>query len=109
MSLNLYRIYSLQPVGVSPMPAGFGYDTYSEAVVAARSPEEAQGVHPNLAGRCSWSEEEFLKFNAMRWRENKKKDWTNWPNDPKLIKVQYIGTAAPDLGFGVVVAIFNFG
>lgn len=103
--MNLYRIYSVAPAGVSPKPAGFGYDTYSEAVVTARSPEEAQRIHPDPG--LVQSEEEFSRCNAEQWESNKK--WPSWPNDPNLIQVQYIGTAAPDLGFGVVVASFHAG
>ena len=87
------------------MPDGFGYDTYDEAVVTARSPEEAQRIHPGLG--IVQGEEEFSRCNAERWNFNTKIQ--SWPNDLNLIKVQYIGTAAPDLGFGVVVASFHAG
>lgn len=68
-----------------------GYDTYDSVVVAAKSEEEARLILPseyqNWEDGCNYS----------------------WVNDPKLVKVELIGTAVRGTKVGVVLASFNAG
>jgi hypothetical protein len=68
-----------------------GYDTFCEAIVAARSEDEAKNIHP--AGGAEW-----------------RKPWTDtsfWASSPDHVSVKLIGIAAPDVELGVILASFN--
>lgn len=60
------------------------YDTYDSAIVAATDEETAKGIHPGSG--CTWT-----------WCE------------PHQVKVKLIGSAAPGVDAGVVLASFNAG
>ena len=68
-----------------------GYDTYSDAVVAANTVEEAATLHPNgqripAATECG-----------------------TWTNDPNNVTVNLIGTAMVGTEVGVICASFHAG
>ena len=65
-----------------------GWDTYNSVVVAAESEEIARHINPSSGG----------------WTEH-----SGWAKTPDEVAVQLIGTAAPDIGSGVVLASFNAG
>lgn len=72
------------------------HDVYTEAVVAAKTPLQARRTHPD-GSTPAWT----LK---KPWRSN-----DTWPNDPDLVDVRCIGTAAASVRKGVVCASFNAG
>lgn len=59
-----------------------GYDTYDSAIVAATNEETAKGIRPGSI--CEWCE-------------------------PGQVQVKLIGSAAPGVEAGVVLASFNAG
>lgn len=65
-------------------------DTFDAAVVCAYDQESARGMHPG-GGKIG---------------DNRGYDW---PTDPKLITVKYIGLADEPVEIGVVLASFNSG
>ena len=75
-----------------------GYDTYSDAVVAAWSEEEASNIHPD--GHIYGSARDH---DWMGWD-----DGVTWAADPKDVKAVFIGVAEPDIK-GVVCASFHAG
>ena len=80
---NLYLIY--QNINT-------GYDTFSDAIVAAWSEEEARHTHP-----CG---------SASAWADHGE-SWFDWV-DPKDVTVLLIGIAEPGLK-GVMCASFHAG
>jgi hypothetical protein len=81
-AMNLYKI---------SQTVNNDYDTYDSAVVAAETEDEARRIHPN-----------------SELREPEWDPWHVWaPHDE--IKVELIGTAAPGITKGVIVASFNAG
>lgn len=66
------------------------YDTYDSAVVAAHNEEEASKIHPDPP-YGSWE------------------DCRDWCSSPNVVKVEYIGEAAPNVKKGVILASFNAG
>lgn len=84
-----------------------GFDTYSEAVVCAESPEAAKDVHP--AG--TWKSE----FGIYLWgeeydpEEDVRYDWVQ-RDELDLIHVEYLGVADSSIAPGrVVCASFHAG
>lgn len=63
-----------------------GYDVYDSAVVAAETEEEARGTHP------------YGNFSNGGWADS-----------PEHVAAEFIGTAAPGVEAGVIVASFNAG
>ena len=61
-----------------------GYDTFSSAVVVARSKEEASKMHPDA--RYTW--------NGSRWQGSKWSDDDSWANQ-KDVSATLIGVADP--------------
>lgn len=70
-----------------------GYDTYSDAVVAALTEGEARNIHPG-------STDDY--FNP-EW------DWVMTWVPPEQVKVLYIGRAALGITQGVICASFHAG
>ena len=64
-----------------------GYDTYSDAVVAAEGEDDAKNIHPSNTGY----------YGVGLWAL------------PKDVKVRLIGTAAPGVEFRVICASFHAG
>lgn len=69
------------------------YDTYSDAVVAAETAEEAAKIHPG-GPSGKWS-------GACRYG--------TWVDKPSEVEVLYIGDAAPGTKVGVICASFHAG
>lgn len=65
-----------------------GYDTYSDAVVAAENEELARKTHPSKWG--------------VVWHGD-------WCEDTADVKVELLGTAEPSIKAGVIVASFHAG
>lgn len=72
-----------------------GYDTYSDAVVAAESAEQAQETHPSpyVTKVEDWAGE----------------DGYTWAHKPEQVKVELIGIAAGHVQKGVICASFHAG
>lgn len=66
-----------------------GYDTYSDAVVAALNEEDARKTHPN----------------GEVWESD---HWT-WCKSPKQVKVRLIGDAIEGTKAGVICSSFHAG
>lgn len=73
-----------------------GYDTYSEAVVAAPDAETARKLHPSGCGLygVDW---------GVRYRES------SWANHPDAVTADLIGTAVEGTKQGVICASFHAG
>ncbi len=69
-----------------------GYDTYDKAIVAAPSEEAARIMHPGGETLAEWD-----------------KGPGYWAYAPEQVKVELIGTAAPNIEQGVICASFNAG
>jgi hypothetical protein len=69
----------------------YSYDTYDSAVVQAESEEEARKIYP---GSKNGLADDCLTY-----------DWAN----PKNVKVELIGSAAPGIKDIVICASFNAG
>lgn len=74
-----------------------GYDTYSNAVVTAASPEAARNIHPS-------------HFCAPFSSEEGPKDWERshaWARSPDKVNVQLLGEAHVDIPNNVVI-VYSF-
>lgn len=72
----------------------YGYDEYSDAVVVAKSEEEARKIHPSdLVEGDSWTAEE---------------NYGSWIS-PDKVEVTLIGKATKGIGKGIVCASFHAG
>lgn len=81
-----------------------GWDTYSDAVVAAENEEQARTTYPDKDyvyrdGKLYHSVVSEIDSSAPRW------EWTT----PDNVLVEYIGEAAPNLQAGVICASFHAG
>jgi len=81
--LNLYRI---------SQSVNAGYDTYSDAVVAAHNEEEARNMHPGT-GRTMTPDD----VDSEAWAP------------PKDVTVELFGVSVPGMEVGVVCASFHAG
>lgn len=83
--MNLYLISQTEVTG---------YDTYSDAVVAAKSAKRASAIHP--------------RGNNEGWKEDVAPSWCS---SPMLVKVEYLGKAckAQSRKEGVICASFRSG
>jgi 2-polyprenyl-6-methoxyphenol hydroxylase-like FAD-dependent oxidoreductase len=80
-----------------------GWDTYSDAVVVAESPEQAARIHP----RTDWwrtDEEGIIKHIPLE-DDMYSRDWTD---DPSHVTVRLLGTAI-DTVEQVICASFHAG
>jgi hypothetical protein len=86
------------------------YDTYSSAVVCANSIEEAKTIHPT---GDIYDDQNFNEWNSGLWQivpiSNAWRDYRNWATHPDNVSAQYIGEAAEDMKFGVVLASYHAG
>ena len=85
--MNLYRISQSE---------NRNYDTYDSAVVAADSPEDAQGIHPGDYGEGEWTPAYHGQQGTWVWDKSK-------------VTVELIGMADPSIKRGVILASFNAG
>lgn len=82
-----------------------GYDTYSDAVVAAESDAEARALHPD--GDVKW-------MGDARWRYTDGTDRaplypeSGWAH-PASVVAKLIGEALPETTEGVICASFHAG
>ena len=81
-----------------------GWDTFSDAIVAADSPEDAALIHPN-------SRSEFFKGWPIA---NTPPEWEDkpeggWAYDPSEVRVNFIGIAVEGTKEGVICASFHAG
>jgi hypothetical protein len=92
--INLYRI---------SQTVQSGFDTYSDAIVAADSSEDAALIHPNSHYR-------FFRgwpiANTSEWGEAPERGWVD---NPDQVKVEFIGVALPTIEKGVICASFHAG
>lgn len=77
-----------------------GYDCFNAAIVSAKNKEEAIKMHPD--GQSIWNDkkEEFINKSGQIEKYS-------WVDNPKLIKVKYIGETK--LKSGVILASFQAG
>lgn len=87
MTLNLYHI---SQTTVS------GYDTYSDAVVAAASEQDAKRIHPCTTWWDDINNPHQHKHIPLIEDDN---TWypNDWINDPNLVTATLIGTADPSI------------
>lgn len=83
-----------------------GYDTYSDAVVAAPDEETARRIHPRSG--------EVFDSNADPRDQGAWRDWGYsyggcWARHPDSVKAKRIGTADPSVKQGVICASFHAG
>lgn len=84
------------------------YDTYSDAVVCAESPQEAKKIHPGgeLDGtyraddKKAWYEQ-YNDYDTIRY--------SSWCQTLDQVSVTYLGEAKKSLKKGVVCASFHAG
>lgn len=69
-----------------------GYDTYSDAVVAAKTGAAARRIHPD--GRYEWNDED---------------GYSTWVPSPDLVKVKCIGMARKGTKPGIICASYHAG
>ena len=93
-----------------------GYDTYSDAVVAAQSADDARKMHPGgavflpkfntwVSNYADWTVEELE-------RDYEEEDYyaeTSWCASPKDVMVELLGEAAENIEAGVICASFHAG
>ena len=86
-----------------------GWDTYSDAVVAAECADDAALIHPN-------SRSEYFKGwpmpNPPKFDWEKEEDMEaerGWVTSPANVKVEYLGEAAEDIKAGVICASYHAG
>lgn len=96
-ALGLYRISQDENVT---------YDTFDSAVVAAASEDDARRVHPDGSGATwagsAWDDPERSAMDHL----NAARTWA----PPERVRVDRIGTAAPGIAAGAVLAAsFNAG
>jgi hypothetical protein len=73
--------------------ANDGYDTYSDAVVAAETEAEARVMHPN-------GHEDPVDWSYQ---------WNSWAFKPEQVTVRHIGEAVEGTPKGVICASFHAG
>lgn len=78
-----------------------GYDTYSDAVIAATSEDEARTFHPR----------KVAVWNGVEWvdKEDAGFDWNREWAKPSEVEVKLIGTACHDVTRGVVACSYHAG
>lgn len=85
-----------------------GYDTYSDAVVAAKSVEAAQLIHPDDRSRWNESEQEWQYDYECRGKMHTMTNHGEWVDDPSQVEVTLIGTSMDD-ETGVICASYHAG
>lgn len=96
--LNLYHI---------SQTVNLGYDRYSDAVVAAESPEDAVTIHPRGEEDSPYPQWTIPDADEPGgdWNEYYLLYWTL----PQNVKARLIGEAAPGVERGVICASFHAG
>lgn len=96
--MNLYKISQREKTG---------YDTYSEAVVAANSVEEARRIHPHAFFK--WIEDHVHWAPSFSDKAPVREECRAWANNIENVKVEVIGVADSSVEPGVVLASFHAG
>ena len=79
------------------------YDTFSDAVVAAESEDEARNTHPQ---GYVWRDDEWqFQFASGDWAKAGMNTWAH----RDLVKVELIGEAIESVKVGVICASFHAG
>lgn len=87
--MNLYLIELFEPLS--------GYDTYTSAVVVAKTPRDAARIHPYGSGRMLTGKPDTGSF-------------TTWTEEPSNVRATFLGKATEILKEGsVVCAAFKAG
>jgi len=93
-----------------------GYDTYSDAVVIAKTVEDAKGMHPSaretLFPDIFYDEEKGMFMNKYHGSDETcvfEDEYGGWTNDLTAITVEELGTAKKGSVEGVVCASFHAG
>ena len=76
----------------------YGYDTFSDAVVAAPDEETAKTIHPISN-----------EINIPWPKDSCHYPPYDWTNDPAKVTAKYIGEAAPGIDQGVICSSFHAG
>lgn len=79
-----------------------GYDVYDSAVVAAESEEIARIIHPSTLSFLDYPNKEIKYIPNGN-------GYSNWPDDPEYITVEYLGKAAVGTPRGVICSSYNAG
>jgi hypothetical protein len=87
------------------------YDTYSDAVVAAESAEQATHIHP--CPRVQWAVDRWMElpygpFNGEKIGTPQPHGNDDWPLPSKVV-VRLIGKAEEDVKAGVICASYHAG
>lgn len=80
------------------------YDTYSDAVVAAVSEEDAKTIHPGSSEKKLPAGPEDAENN---WTDYY--DYVDWVRDTKDVRAVLIGKAADGIERGTICASFHAG
>lgn len=82
-----------------------GYDTYSDAVVAANTEEEARRIPPESK---TWRFP-TMTIDSYWFYASKSPDRGSWASCPDNVTVKYLGTATRGTKRGVICASFHAG
>ena len=91
----------------------YGYDTYSDMVVAAPDELTARQTHPSAAWETRVTSDGDFEMHRDYVRPGQT-EWFrasnhSWPNNIRHVTAQLIGQAAPDVKAGVICASFHAG
>ena len=81
-----------------------GWDTYSDAIVAADSPEDAALIHPGSRSKLfsGWP----IANTPSEWEIPPERGWADTPDQ---VEVELIGVALSIIKKGVICASFHAG
>lgn len=90
-----------------------GYDTYSDAIVAAESAREARLIHPREWQKLIWNEEteswwEFDETDITPSWDTEMANYGGW-TDPINVTAELIGEAIPGTVQGIILSSFHAG
>jgi hypothetical protein len=94
---NMLRLYKISQTVVR------GYDTYSDAVVAARNGDEAAKIHPATEKRYP---QFVIPATWDPWDPERNETWAQSPDD---VIVEYLGIADEHVKEGVICSSFHAG
>lgn len=82
-----------------------GYDTYSDAVVAAETEEEARHMHPS--GYYFWEDRRWTatRKDGTKYDEGNYGSWAT----PDQVKVDLLGEACEGISAGMICESFHAG
>lgn len=83
-----------------------GYDTYSDAVVAAENEQAAKETHPSGSTLVVMGDMWMYACDNGSLRRSNSRDWAARPSQ---VSAEYLGEAAEGVKAGVVCASFHAG